>query len=93
MEGELTPSNKMDGHEFTLGFSSAEDGGYLSICQAVNGVIHLITSRQHYVFNLKWLETRPPAEVHDHLITSRQHYEFNLKWLETRPPAEVQEGK
>jgi len=52
----------MDGRLFTLGFSSAEPGGYLSVCQAANGVIHLITSRQHYAFNLKWLETRPPAE-------------------------------
>ena len=25
----------------------AEPGGYLSICQAPNGLIHLITSRQH----------------------------------------------
>jgi sulfatase modifying factor 1 len=53
----------MDGRAFTLGFSSAEPGGYLSVCQAANGVIHLITSRQHYAFNLKWLETRPPAEI------------------------------
>jgi hypothetical protein len=56
-----TKVETMDGREFTLGFSSAEPGGYLSICQAANGVIHLITSRQHYEFNLKWLETRAPA--------------------------------
>jgi len=53
----------MDGRKFTLGFSSAELGGYNSICQAANGVIHLITSRQHYSFNYKWLVTSPPAEV------------------------------
>jgi hypothetical protein len=53
----------MDGRLFTLGFSSAEPGGYNSVCQAANGVIHLISSRQHYSFNLKWLQTPPPAEV------------------------------
>jgi len=51
----------MDGRPFTLGVQSAEPGGYLSMCQAPNGVIHLITSRQHYAFNLKWAETPAPA--------------------------------
>ena len=27
-----------------------------------NGLIHLITSKNHYAFNLKWLET-PPLEA------------------------------
>jgi len=61
-DGPVQEVSTMDGRLFTLGFSSAEPGGYLSVCQAANGVIHLITSRQHYAFNLKWLETRPPAE-------------------------------
>ncbi|MSU59612.1 MAG: glycoside hydrolase [Pedosphaera sp.] len=52
----------MDGNPFTIGFSSAEPGGYNAICQSDDGVIQLITSRQHYAFNLKWLETPPPAE-------------------------------
>ena len=51
----------MDGKPFQLGRRSAEPGGYLSICQAANGLIHLITSRQHYTFNLKWLETPAPG--------------------------------
>ena len=50
-----------DGELFTLGFSSAEPKGYLDAVQARNGVIHLISSRQHYQFNLKWLATRPPS--------------------------------
>ncbi len=62
LDGPDKEVSTMDGRLFTLGFSSAEPGGYLSVCQAANGVIHLITSRQHYAFNLKWLETRPPAE-------------------------------
>jgi hypothetical protein len=44
-DGQDEEVSTMDGRAFTLGFSSAEPGGYLSICQAANGVIHLITSR------------------------------------------------
>jgi formylglycine-generating enzyme required for sulfatase activity len=62
-DGPDTTHEAMDGRPFKLGFSSAEPGGYNSICQARNGVIHLISSRQHYAFNLKWLQTPPPAEV------------------------------
>ncbi len=51
----------MDGHPFTLSASTAEPNGYLSVCQGLDGVIHLISSQQHYAFNLKWLETAPPA--------------------------------
>jgi hypothetical protein len=51
----------MDGKPFTLGFSSAEPGGYLSVCQSPDGLVHLITSRQHYAFNLEWLRTPAPA--------------------------------
>jgi len=50
----------MDGRPFTLGRNSAEPGGYLSIWRAANGVIHLITSRQHYEFNLAWLKQLMP---------------------------------
>ncbi len=51
----------MDGRPFTMSWQTAEPRGYLSVCQARNGVIHLISSRQHYAFNLAWLEARPPA--------------------------------
>lgn len=44
---------------FTMSATSAEPRGYLSICQAANGVIHLISSKQHYAFNLAWLNTPP----------------------------------
>lgn len=46
---------------FVMSSSAAEPRGYLSVCQARNGVIHLTTSWNHYAFNLKWLETPPPA--------------------------------
>ncbi len=49
--------------KFTMSRSTAEPRGYLSVCQAKNGVIHLISSWNHYAFNTKWIETPPPAEV------------------------------
>lgn len=61
-DGPDTTVATMDGRPFPLGFSSAEPGGYLSIWQAANGLVHLITSRQHYTFNFKWLETPAPAK-------------------------------
>lgn len=51
----------IDGRLVTLGVRSAEPRGYLSVCQTADGVVQLISSRQHYAFNLKWLETAPPA--------------------------------
>jgi hypothetical protein len=50
-----------DGRLFNLSASTAEPRGYLSVCQAADGLIHLISSRQHYAFNLAWLKTAPPA--------------------------------
>ena len=56
----------MDGRLFTMSFDSAEPGGYLSVCQSADNLIHLITSQQHYAFNLAWLTTPGPSrsEVH-----------------------------
>jgi hypothetical protein len=51
----------LDGRLVTLSPESAEPRGYLSVCQTADGVVQLISSRQHYAFNLKWLETPPPA--------------------------------
>ena len=39
----------------------AEGGGYLSVCQTADGVVQLITSRNHYAFNLAWLKEPMPA--------------------------------
>jgi len=59
------PSRRVDGGgntgTFTLSAESAEPRGYLSVCQTPDGVIQLITSKQHYAFNLKWLQTPAPA--------------------------------
>jgi len=58
------PAHKVeafDGRPVTMSPRSAEPNGYLSVCQAADGLIHLISSRLHYAFNLKWLTTPPPA--------------------------------
>ena len=49
----------MDGRPFPMGVNSAEPGGYLAVCQGRNGLIHLISSRQHYRFNFAWLKEEP----------------------------------
>jgi formylglycine-generating enzyme required for sulfatase activity len=54
--------NTTDHRHFVMSFSNAEPAGYLACCQAANGVIHLISSRQHYEFNLAWLQTPHPAD-------------------------------
>jgi hypothetical protein len=58
----------LDGREFTMSADNAEPVGYLSVCQGRNGLIHLISSRQHYRFNLKWLVSDyvlPPSPCGD----------------------------
>lgn len=60
------PPREVDGGgntgKFTMSHQSAEPRGYMSFCQTPDGVIHLISSKQHYAFNLMWLNTPPPAE-------------------------------
>ena len=53
----------MDGRPFVMGLNSAEPGGYLAVTQGKNGIIHLISSKQHYRFNYAWLKEQPPSEV------------------------------
>jgi len=59
-DGPGRPVECTDGGVVTLSGRSSEHRGYLSVCQGLDGVIHLISSRQHYAFNLKWLMTPPP---------------------------------
>jgi len=48
--------------EFTMDATHAEPGGYLAATQSPAGVIHLISSAQHYRFNLAWLMEPMSAE-------------------------------
>jgi len=73
-EGETWPTRRLisddgpgremystDRYRFTMSMSSAEPWGYLSVCQTPDGLVHLISSKNHYTFNLAWLKTPPPA--------------------------------
>jgi sulfatase modifying factor 1 len=64
----LTPGKgEYDGGAWTGTFQTsdtkAEPMGYLAITQSPDDIIHLISSRLHYRFNVKWLETSPKAPV------------------------------
>jgi formylglycine-generating enzyme required for sulfatase activity len=60
------PARTMDGggntHEFVMDDTHAEIAGYLAATQTPDGIIHLISSRLHYRFNLAWLEERPTID-------------------------------
>ena len=49
-------------YKFIMDETNAERKGYLASTQTPNGLIHLISSRQYYVFNLAWLKQPMPAE-------------------------------
>ncbi len=62
------PPRRVDGggntHWFIMGPDSAEPRGYMACVQTPDRVIHLISSKQHYAFNLCWLKTpAPPASA------------------------------
>jgi hypothetical protein len=44
-----------------MGPGNSEPTAYVSLTQARNGVIHVISSMNHYAFNLKWAESGPVA--------------------------------
>ena len=52
--------NTIDGGPVRMGKNSSEPLGYLSACQSADGLIHLLSSRNHYAFNLAWLEAASP---------------------------------
>jgi sulfatase modifying factor 1 len=60
------PAREVDGGgntgRFTLSPTTAEPRGYMACTQAPDGVIHLISSKQHYAFNIAWLRTPMPPE-------------------------------
>jgi len=60
-DGPAKDIETMDGHLITMDAYQSEASGYLAVCQSADGLIHLLSSRQHYAFNLKWLQTPPPA--------------------------------
>ncbi len=59
--GPARTVNGIDRNMFPLSDTRAEHNGYLAATQTRDGRIQLVTSRNHYVFNLAWLKQRPPA--------------------------------
>ena len=63
----LTPGGPLRAAEpgthvkFQMSDTLAEPTGYLAITQSRDGRIQLVTSQNHYVFNLAWIEALPPA--------------------------------
>jgi len=59
------PAREIDGGgntgKFIMDDNHAEPKGYLAATQTPNGLIHLISSKQHYVFNLAWLKQAMPG--------------------------------
>ena len=57
-EGKTWPDRRLIAPD---GKTTADINGYLAITQTRDHRIQLITSRDHYVFNLAWIKALPPA--------------------------------
>jgi hypothetical protein len=55
------PVESTNGGLFMMSPRISEYQGYCNGCQSADGLIHIISSRQHFTFNLKWLMTPAPA--------------------------------
>ncbi|MFB3825353.1 MAG: SUMF1/EgtB/PvdO family nonheme iron enzyme [Bryobacteraceae bacterium] len=56
------PAETIDGGRIRMSPATSEPQGYLAATQARDGIIHLISSVNHYAFNQAWLEQpQPPA--------------------------------
>jgi len=51
----------VDHREFVLSDTMSETAAYLAACQTRDDLIQLVSSKNHYVFNLAWLKELPPA--------------------------------
>jgi len=51
----------IDRSTFKLSDTMAESAGLLTATQACNGCIHLLSSKNHDVFNFAWLKALPHA--------------------------------
>jgi hypothetical protein len=55
------PVESTNGGLFMMSPRISEYQGYCNGCQSADGLIHIISSRQHFTFNYKWLMTPAPA--------------------------------
>jgi formylglycine-generating enzyme len=56
-EGKTWPDRRLLALE---GKNTADGYGYLAATQTRNGRIQLVTSKDHYAFNLAWIKALPP---------------------------------
>ena len=59
--GPIREVNTINRSTFTLSDTMAEPQGYLAITQTRDHRIQLITSKNHYAFNIAWLKQLPSA--------------------------------
>jgi hypothetical protein len=57
-EGKTWPDRRLIAKD---GVTNGDINGYLAITQTRDGRIQLITSKDHYAFNLAWIKAMPPA--------------------------------
>jgi len=89
-----------DGAAITMSARSSEYRGYLSACQSLDGLINVISSRNHFAFNLKWLKTTPPPPLDQPVrvkplvetFTGPEKFD-NTGWLEYKGPDPHFNGK
>jgi hypothetical protein len=60
-DGPTHEAQTTNGGDFTTSLTTAEPRGYMAGTQSPDGVIHLISSWNHYAFNLAWLGKPMPA--------------------------------
>jgi hypothetical protein len=60
-DGPAREVGSLNGEPIIMSPHNTESVGYLAVCQTPDGVVHLLTSRQHYAFDVRWVMTRPPA--------------------------------
>lgn len=83
-DGPGTPAMTTNGGYFCMSARNAEYRGYLSVCQAPDGLIHLLSSYSHYAFNLAWLKQPagplryPPLRVKHQVETFDGPEDFDL---------------
>jgi sulfatase modifying factor 1 len=66
-----------DGAAVTMSARLSEYRGYLSACQSLDGLVHVISSRNHFAFNKKWLKTTPPPPVDKQVTVKAAKETFN----------------
>ena len=69
------PARELDGGgntgKFVMDPTHAEPRGYLAATQTPDGLIHVISSKQHYVFNLAWLRQGAVAAQYRRNVLAR----------------------